>query len=254
MRQELVAATAPRNSVMRARNGERALLRREDGTGPGSSAARRSLGLRAATCAGRKPRAAAPSLQPAEGPGCTPTAAAAVQLRAAGTPRAPGSHGPAPRAAAIGTGARRGQPPFRPPSPPGGRRRLHPGVRGGRGPEPLPAGTRLGSEGRPRGAPPPPARSPRGRATPPSGRAGPRAGRGERSRAPPRGLARPHRHPPPRYRGEPGPPPPHLAAWAAAPGPAAGAGQRAAQSMGRVPRGPGGDRGGGGRRRAQGKH
>lgn len=90
-----------RNSVMRARNGERALRRREDGTGPGSSAARRRLGVRAATCAGRKPRAAAPSLQPAEGPGGTPTAAAAVQLRAAGTPRAPGSHGLAPRAAAT---------------------------------------------------------------------------------------------------------------------------------------------------------
>lgn len=120
--------------------------------------------------------------------------------------------------------------------------------------------------GQGRGLPTRPAAAPGSRAKPRAeqgGRGDTRRGGAKQGGAgggrarPPRGLSPPHspagaaparprrrrRHPPPRCLGAGGSPgrlPPHLAAWAAAPGPAGGAGQRAAQSMGRVPGGAGG--------------
>lgn len=257
MRQELVATTAPEKlrdvsdergkSTAAATAADRGAARGGHGARrQRSSAARRRLGVRC-DVRGEKEGCGLPRRPHIHRRGRaaseerTPRAAAAIPAPGSGHSESPRLQGQPPPLAPqrSGTWVGRMRPPFRPLSRPGGCCRVPPGVRGGQRPAPLPAGTQRGSEGRPRGAPPPPARSPRGGAAPGSW-AGPGAGRGERSRAPPQGLARPRHHPPPRYRGEPGPPPPHLAAWAAAPGPAAGAGQRAAQSMGRVPGGAGG--------------
>lgn len=155
---------------------------------------------------------AAPASGPIQAPRGRPRGSPAATCP---TPPAPG-----PRQA-VGTGPGAAHPPCRRPREPG----KAPGGAGGKGGH----AARGGEAGRSGG----------GRARPPRGLSPPHSPAG----AAPARPRRRRRHPPPRCLGAGGSPgrlPPHLAAWAAAPGPAGGAGQRAAQSMGRVPGGAGG--------------